>query len=200
MRMNTLKLDDGKDTFDLTFSERDFALLGGPSIFMPQGNRFIRELGVFENTSVAKDMKIPAGSYVRRRRGNLLSHARGTLKYLERDADLLAYDYSFRLTKGEDRHKLKGHLGGFNIRGLFGHVDGQPRGFCTLTLSEVSPTGIGRNVELIDLRTRREIETDDRGLLKIYRTEAEFGWLSPLCGMIEFLEASDAKEVTIHHS
>ncbi len=200
MRVNTLKIDDGCGAYDLTFSDRDFALLGGPSIFMPQGGRFINELGVFENTSVAQDMKIPAGSHVRRRRGNFLIHAKSTLNYLERDADLLAYDYSFRLAKGDDRHKLRGHLGGFKIRGLLGGVDGQPRGFCTLTLSEVSPTGLGRDVELVDLRTRSELETDDCGLLEIYRTETEFGWLSPIRGMIEFLESSDADEIVIHHS
>ncbi|WP_207394922.1 hypothetical protein [Bremerella alba] len=198
--MNTLKVDNGNDEYDLMFSDRDFAILGGPSMLMPEGGRFINALGVFENTSVAQNMRIPAGSHVRRRRGNLLLHARAALNYLERDADLLAYDYSFRLSKGEDRHKLKGHLGDFKIRGLFGGVDGQPRGFCTLTLSELSPNGLGRDVELIDLRKRDEMETDDCGLLKIYRTEAEFGWLSPIRGMIDFLEASDADEIVIYHS
>lgn len=200
MRIKTLKIDDGLNIYDLTFSNRDFALLGGPSLFMPQGGQFINELGVFENTSVSQDMNIPAGSHVRRRRGNLLIHSRSTLNYIERDADLLAFDYSFRLTKGDDRHTVKGRLGGFKVRGLFGSVNGQPRGFCTLTLSETSPTGLGRDVELIDLRTRDEIATDDSGLLKIYRTEAKFGCLSSIRGMIEFLEASDADEIVIHHS
>ena len=190
MRMNVLKIDDGDSAYELSFSNRDFALLSGPQIYMPQGARFMSELGVFENTSVAQDMKIPAGSHVRRRRGLLLNRSRSTLNYLDRDADLLRFDYSFRLTQGDDRHKPKGHLSGFKIRGLFGHVDGQPRGFCTLTLSEVSPTGLGRTVEIIDLHGREGIEADDSGTLKVYRTEADFGWLSALRGMIEFLEAS----------
>ena len=200
MRMNTLTIDDAVSTYGLTISDRDFALLGGPELFMPHGGLFINELGVFTNTSVAQDMKIPPGSHVRRRRGNLLIHTRNMLSCLDRDADLLKFDYAFRLTKGEDRHRLKGRLGGFKVRGLLGNVSGQPRGFCTLELSEVAPNGFGRVVEVIDLRSHEEINTDDSGTLKVYRTEAAFGWLPALRGMIEFLKASDAAEVTIHHT
>lgn len=197
--MNTLKIEDGKNTFDLTFSDRDFALLGGSSVFMSECAQFISALGIFENTSVAQNMKIPAGSSVRRKRGLFLLQARSALESLERDADLLAFDYSFRLTKGEDRHKLKGQLSGFKIRGLFGQVDGEPSGFCTLTLLEVSPTGRGRAVEIIDLRKCDTMETDDKGDLKIYRKEADFGWPRALRGLLEFLEASNADEILIHH-
>lgn len=198
--MNTLKIEDGNNSYDLTFSNRDFALLGGSPVFMPECVEFIGALGVYENTSVAQDMKIPAGSHVRRKRGQFLLQVRSTLNFLERDADLLSFDYSFRLTKSDDCHKLTGQLGGFKIRGLFGQVDGQPSGFCTLTLVEASPTGLGRAVEYIDLRTRESMETDDKGELKIYREEAEFGWPEALRGLLEFLEGSTAKEIVIHHS
>ncbi len=199
--MNTLTIEDGNSSsYDLTFSNRDFALLGGSPVFMPECVSFIGALGVYENTSGARNMKIPAGSHVRRQRGQFLLQTRSTLNYLERDVDLLSFDYSFRLTKGDDRHKVKRSLSGFQIRGLFGEVDGQPSGFCTLTLMEASPTGLGRAVEYIDLRTRDTMETDDKGELKIYREEAEFGWPVALRGLLEFLEGSNAKEIVIHHN
>lgn len=200
MSQNRLEIEDGINSFALEFTSRDFGILGGPSDFMKLGVDFIKTLGVYENTSVFMNMQVPEGSKVRRKRGYLLMLTRSLLNYMERDADLLAYDYSFRLTKGEGRHRLKGHLTGFRIRDYFGSVTAQPQGFCTLTLMESSPTGAGRTVEIIDLRNREEIPTDDKGTLKVYRKEAEFGWPESLRSLIQFLETSKEKEVVIHHS
>jgi hypothetical protein len=200
MRQNILEIEDGKKSFALQFSDRDFEILGGPTPFMELGAEFVRTLGVFENTNVSMDMKIPPGSSVRRSRQNLAVLAKGLLKLIQRDHDLLSFDYSFRLTKSDEKHRIKRQLSGFRIRSLYGCVDGWPRGFCTLTLNEVSPIGIGRTVEIIDLRNSTELETDDMGLLKVYKQEADLNWTKALQGLIDFLNQSTEKEVTIHHS
>lgn len=200
MSHNVLEIEDGVGSFALKFSNREFEILGGPPIFIPLGAAFINALGVFENTSVAMDMKIPPGSIVRRSRQGLLGIAKDILKSMQRDCDLLSYNYSFRLTKSEERHRISRQLSGFKVRGFHASVDGWPRGFCTLDLVEVAPNGIGRTVEIIDIRSRNEIETDDFGQLKVYRKDAEFRWPETLEGLIDFLQSSGGKEVTIHHS
>lgn len=200
MRQNTLEIEDGTHSYALTFSDRDFSLLGGHPTFLKHGVEFIKMLGVYENTSVAMDMKIPPGSKVVRKRGRLQFWTQMLLHEIEECDDLLSFDYSFRLSKGEDKHRLKGQLTGFRVRGLAAQVDAQPRGFCTLTLSEISPKNHLRAVEIIDVRSRTEVETDDKGLLRIYRTPASHGWPSALSGLLEFLKSSKEDEVTVHHN
>jgi hypothetical protein len=198
--MNTIRIEADGDFHALEFTDRDFSLLGGPELFMPKGNDFIRQLGVYENTSVAQDMKIPPGSFVRRNRFNFMIHTQELLTFVNRDADLLAVDYSFRLTGSDEKHRLKGTLTGFQVRGLSGCVDAQPHGFCTLRLSEVSPTGLGRDVELIDLRNQTDLATDNKGMLMVHRRPAPLGWPASLPTLIEFLKRHSCPDIVVHHA
>ena len=115
-KVDCMTLDADGVRFDFCISHRDFAILGGPPLFIPFGSDLINALGVFENTSVVRGMKIPDGSCVTRRRSTLFAAAHSVLPTLKRDFDLLSRDYSFRLTKGEDRHRLKTTLSGFRVR------------------------------------------------------------------------------------
>lgn len=195
-----MTLDADGVLFDFCVSHRDFAILGGPQLFVPFGADLINALGVFENTSVAQGMKIPSDSCVTRRRSTLFAAVHGVLPTLKRDFDLLSHNYSFRLTKGEDRHRLKTTLSGFRVRELFGYVDGCPAGFCTLTLSALSPSGTARTAELIDLRLLETVSTDDKGELRIYRSDADFGLRDAVEQLLDFLTTSKAEDVTIYHN
>ena len=68
------------------------------------------------------------------------------LQELTRHADLLSFDYSYSFPK-LDKTRSKCFSGGFSIRGLMGSINAQPRGFCTLTLSEGSSAVNARIVE-----------------------------------------------------
>ena len=199
-QVDCMTFDADGERFDFCMSHRDFAILGGPPLFIPFGTDLIDALGVYENTRVAQGMKIPDDSSVIRRRSTLFSAAQSVLPTLKRDFDLLSRDYSFRLTKGEDRHKLKMTLSGFRVRELYGYVNGCPAGFCTLTLCTPSPIGIARTAELIDLRLLEAVATDDKGDLRIYRADAKFGLRDALEKLLEFLTNSRAETITIYHN
>src|SRR5207245_8663074 len=98
-------------------------------------------------------------------------------RQLETQADLLSFSYSYEFS-AEKGVRGGGGQSGFRIRGLIGSIDVRPSGYCDLTLSEIAPNGKGRIVEVIDMRARRKIETDDKGILKVHRRKEEVGWIT----------------------
>jgi len=197
-QLETLRIEADGESFHLELTDRDFGILTGPAYFLRDGLDFHQQLGVRENTSVAQGMKIPAGSFVRRNRALFRVVAEDFLSTIQCDADLLRFDYSFRLTKGE-KHKTRRGLTGFKVRGLDGYIDATPNGFCTLQLTAVSPLGRGRIAEIIDMRGREDIETDDKGMLKIYREPATLNWPRTLPSLVQWLGGQTCAEIVIHH-
>jgi hypothetical protein len=104
---------------------------------------------------------------------------------LVRDKDLLSYAYSYEFER-EKGVKHGGGISGFKVRGFCGYVSVRPTGYCTLKLSEISPSGIGRTVEIIDLRVIRQIQTDDWGYLKVHRRKMEIDWYREMPRILEF--------------
>lgn len=132
------------------------------------------------------------------RRSVLASHLEDLLAGLEDHRDLLSYSYRVAFG-GRPGSSGGGGVSGFRVRGLFGSVSCQPSGYCDLTLSELAPTGRGRVVEMIDMRQRRELATDDWGLLKVSRRAAEVGWYTQLPTALEWLTAQDGPTVEVLH-
>jgi hypothetical protein len=76
----------------------------------------------------------------------------------------------------------------------------EPSGYCHVTLSEVAPTGRGRLVEIIDMRVRKELATDNWGLLTVARRKADVGWFQELPRVISWLKTQQAKDVEVLHA
>jgi hypothetical protein len=85
------------------------------------------------------------------------------------------------------------------VNGYFGFISVRPSGYCDLTLSEVAPNGRGRDIELVDMRVKRRLETDDRKTLVVYRRRAVVGWFEHLPAAIEFLGHCTERQVDVLH-
>ena len=128
----------------------------------------------------------------------LLDDLQTLLVQFETQQDLISLDYSC----GFESEKHRSHGGaqsGFRVQGGFGTINLQPAGYCDLTVMDEGPNGIGRIIEIIDMRVRRKYETLDKGLLKVYTKKATVGWFDELAKLIAFLEANPAEEVEIRH-
>jgi hypothetical protein len=135
---------------------------------------------------------------VTHRRSVLTSQLEGLAQALEDQRDLISWSYSFRFSEKPEASG-GGSVAGFHVRGLHGFVTVQPSGYCHVTLSEVAPTGRGRLVEIIDMRVRKELPTDDWGVLSIGRRKADVGWFQELPRVIAWLKAQQGKDVQVLH-
>jgi len=187
-------VSDGQKRHQLDISDRDWGLLTGP--LFDAGPPFVSSLGVYEHFTVARG--VPKGSQVTRQRFRLLDATQSLLRAIQRDEDLLCSDYTFSFQTGGS-HRTAGRSDGFHVRGLIGSIDTRPHGYCCLALSQLGAHQRSRVVELIDMRVRDSIETDDLGLLRIHRRKAETHWPRILPAFIDFLSSTDAKEITIEH-
>jgi hypothetical protein len=182
----------GEATHRLDISDRDWEMLSGP--YFKEGKGFTDALGVYEHFTVAGG--IPKGSHVVRQRRLLLEAAELLRRGIERDEELLRFDYTFGFTVA-GQSTGSGGESGFRIRGLVGYIDTRPRGFCWLQLSQIVGSHWPRVVEWIDMRVKVRIETDERGTLRIERKRAEIKWPERLPPFIEFLRSRSEKQITI---
>jgi hypothetical protein len=136
---------------------------------------------------------------VTHRRFVLASQLENLAQALEDQRDLISWSYSFRFSEKPDSGG-GGSVSGFQVHGLHGFITVQPSGYCHVTLSEVAPTGRGRLVEIIDMRVRKELATDNWGLLTIARRKADVGWFQELPRVIAWLKAQQAKDVEVLHA
>jgi hypothetical protein len=194
MRRSYIIAKIGDASHRLDIAHRDWGMVRGP--FFQEGEQFERALGVYEHFTVAGG--IPAGSFVTRQRHFLLETTELFLRAVQRDEELLCYDYSYSFSaRGNRRHSAA--ESGFRIRGLVGHISTRPHGFCWLQLSQLVGTGWPRVVELIDLRVRGSLETDELGTLKIHQRKAEMHWLETLPPLVGFLRTQGEGEVRVEH-
>ena len=123
---------------------------------------------------------------------------KGLSNALEDQRDLIAYSYQFEFSRHPEADG-GGDLSGFRVRGLIGSISVRPAGYCTVVLSEVAPTGRGRIAEIIDMRVREKLETDEWGTLTLKRRTAEVGWFDELPRVLAWLESQQAPEVDVVH-
>jgi hypothetical protein len=197
MPTSKIRIEAGEAEFILTIPHRDAMLLAGPRPFLPNGDVFVKTLGIYDNFTVARG--VPKDSKAVRNRHHLLLAAMSLLETIERDLDLLEFDYSYSFS-ARSKARGGGGEGGFQVQGYFASIDTRPSGFCTLELRESSPHGQGRVVQLHDLRNRQTLDTDDSGPLRIHRQKGdEVTWKHSLPALIEFLKQQKCAEVVIHH-
>src|SRR5205823_502808 len=127
MSKSSIIIRDREESHRLVISSRDWGLLWGP--FFDEGPVFINAFGVYEHFTVAGG--IPDGSRVTRQRRVLQNATRALLAGIERDAELLRYDYSYGFSTDTSRH---GGAQGIGVRGLSGIVSTRPHGYCFLKL------------------------------------------------------------------
>ncbi|MEN6333503.1 MAG: hypothetical protein ABFE01_04530, partial [Phycisphaerales bacterium] len=99
MSSNNVRIVAEGAEFILEFPHRDWLMLAGPPPFIPGAEHFVKILGVFDNFTVARG--IPKGSKATRTRGQLIAAATILLETIQRDLDLLEYDYSYSFSAGE---------------------------------------------------------------------------------------------------
>ncbi len=185
----------GNTEHAMSLTSRDVYLLDG-QYFFKNGWRYRKMLGLdFIRGLKSPPLDVPLVSH---KKYLLLDDLRTLLVQFETQRDLLSLDYSC----GFDSEKHRSHGGsqsGFRVQGGFGTIDLRPAGYCDLTVMDEGPNGIGRIIEIIDMRVRRQYETLDKGLLKVYTKKATVGWFDELAKLIDFLEANPAEEVEICH-
>ena len=129
----------------------------------------------------------------------MTSRLQALLGALEDQRDLVSYNYGF-VFDGKAEMKGGGGVSGFSVGGLFGALSTRPSGYCWLELSNLAPTGRGRVVEMVDMRVRRSIQTDDWGMLTVTGRPADVGWFTTLPPLIEWLGKQEPKEVEVLHA
>lgn len=198
VKTNTIRFESGGTAYDFEIPLREYDMLLGPPAFLPLGDVFLEVLGVYDNYSIAEGM--PKDSRAVRPWRRVYNIAGGFLSSVQATNDLLSFDYSYSLPKrGIRRARRRGS--GFHVRGLAARIDAQPRGFCTLELHEPPPESPGqqRLVEVIDMRTRESIETDDWGILRIHKQPIRCVWPEILPPLLAFLKANECEELVLRH-
>jgi hypothetical protein len=114
---------------------------------------------------------------------------------LETQRDLISFDYSYKF----DEVPGGGMQGGFRVRGYGGTISVRPPGYCDLILLDVGPNGRGRVIEMIDMRVLKQIQTDDKGILRVHRRKAEVGWFTELEKLLQFLRKASGDKVEVLH-
>ena len=196
MSGNAVVFRCGNHECALPLSTRDTRLLDG-EYFFPRSNSYRARFGL---GFVAGLGAPPLGKVLAtHRRFVLTSHIESLARALEDQRDLISWSYSFRFSEKADRSG-GGSVSGFQVHGLNGFITVEPSGYCNVTLSEVAPTGRGRVVEIIDMRVRKELPTDNWGLLTIARRKAKAGWFQELPRVIGWLKAQETKDVEVLHA
>lgn len=176
---------DDDDVHRLQISHRDWMLINGPGFV--EGPIFIAAFGIFETFTVARG--IPKGSLVHRDGQTLFDASATLLAGIQRDLELLRYDYSCRVG---DQPKRFGGGQSIRVGGRPGILCLRPKGYCYIQFVDRTTP------ELIDLRVNDGMVTDD-GPVKLYRRKAESHWLDILPPLMDFLSARLTKTLGLEH-
>jgi hypothetical protein len=191
MSISALIVKDGNEQHRMLITDRDWGLLWGP-LFVA-GPIFSMSFGVYDNFTMSSG--VPEGSRVVRKGRNLFNAAQVLLVAIERDLDLLEFDYSYSFVNEAQRYSDGQTV---HVRGRSGILRTRPKGYCFIELGDSGPKG-GRIAELIDLRIIRELDTDDSRVIKIHRRRAKVLWLETLPQLVEFLRQRIGKELVVEH-
>jgi hypothetical protein len=180
----------------LVLSSRDVHLLDGEYFLTRTGDyRSLLGLDFVRGLGAPPEGKV----LVSHRRVVLDAMLQGLSTALADQRDLISFSYDFAFS---DHHDMGGGgaVSGFKVSGLFGSITVRPSGYCTVTLSQTAPTGRGRTVEIIDMRVRQKLETDDWGTLTVSRRPAEVGWFNELPKVLTWLQQQRSPTVDVLHA
>ena len=176
---------DGDDLHRLQVTHRDWMLIHGPGFV--EGPMFVAAFGIFENFTVAGG--ISKGSLVHRNSQTLFDATAKLLVGIERDADLMRYDYSYKIG---DQRKQFGGSQGISVGGRPGFLSLRPKGYCSIRFVDRKAS------DLVDLRNKDGFMSD-AGAIKLYKRKAESHWLEILPPLIDFLGARLTRPLSLEH-
>ena len=156
MKTGTVVFRCGGSEAALALSSRDIHLLDG-EYFLRRTANYRHYLGL----DFPKGLKAPPEGVVlgTHKRAVLLPVLRGLHMALADQQDLINFSYTFKFA-GNPERSGGGSVSGFRVGERFGSITVRPSGYCTMTLSELAPTGRGRLVEIVDMRLHEPIDTD----------------------------------------
>jgi hypothetical protein len=128
----------------------------------------------------------------------LIDRLEGLLRALDDQRDLIGCSYGFRFSRNDFMSGV-GAVSGFSVRGLAGAVSAEPSGYCDVVLTQKAPSGRSRVVEIIDLRVRDSVETEQWGTLTAVRRPAAVGWFEALPPLLAWLRAQRGPDVELVH-
>lgn len=161
----------------------------------PEGGEFIQALGMWDNFTVAGGQNTEA--WTRKSRARLLKASENLLERVQQDRDYINYDYQCGFTsEGRQRHSGRG----FSVRlpGRNAFIWLHP-GQIFMEFHERGADGKFHVVETIDLRKSGPIQTENKGLLKIYRRSNPINWEVKLPSLIDFLRSYSSEHVRVRH-
>jgi hypothetical protein len=176
---------DGDAAHRLQITHRDWMLINGPGFV--EGPIFISAFGIFENFTVAGG--IVNGSLVRRKGQTLFDASSTLLAGIQRDQDLLRYDYSYKIA---DQPTQFGGGQSIAVDDRPGILSLRPKGYCSIQFVD------RKSPDLVDLRGRDGFMTD-AGPIKLYRRKAEIRWLDILPPLLNLLGVRLTKMLCLEH-
>jgi hypothetical protein len=123
-------------------------------------------------------------------RSDLLQAAMQFKDALEPQCHLLPYHYSYQIGDGEMFGRGSGGCSGFHVNGKIHSIQGGA-GVCYLEECSVGLDGGARVSNVIDIRGKKRIETDDFGPIKIYRRKLTITLSDTLPLLVSFLRGSN---------
>lgn len=194
MKTGTVIFRCGGSEVALPLSSRDVHLLDS-DYFLQRTANYRKYLGL----DFVKGLQVPPEGVVlaTHRRAVLLAVLEGLHAALADQQDLIGSSYTFHFS-GRRERSGGGSVSGFRVGDRFGSVTVEPAGYCTMTLSELAPTGRGRVVEIVDMRRHDPIDTD-WGTLSVRRKSAVVGWFQALPPVLSWLAAQTAQDVELLH-
>ena len=181
------------EVFDLRYSARDSKMLA----CLPEGEDFLRDVGVWENFKVATGMDTEA--WCEKSAARVLASAVALYDRLHEDKELLQYNYTYAFSDSgsgpRDINRFaSGRISGFRVGGLVGSISSRYPGHIWAELRRPED---GEVVQKIDLRSAGPLETS-WGRVKIRRRKTGTGLHLKLDALIEKLKRVDGL-VRIRH-
>lgn len=172
---------------------REFKYLVGDQC--PEGSEFIQALGMWDNFSVAGGQNTQA--WTEKSRERLIAASERLLERVRLDREYIHFDYQVGFAaEGRRRHSGRG----FGVRLPGGNVSIRLHpGQAYMQFHERGSDGKFHVVRTTDLRKSDPIQTEDKGLMKVYRRRNPLNWEEKLPLLIGFLLRCSAEFVRIRH-
>lgn len=196
----TLELHSRMSKLLVSISSTSWRVLDEPDLF-PEGAMLRQVFGV---TWAAGLFREPSHGILKHLHAeNFHAACEIAWRALVRDQELLSYSYQYEFESEKGVRHGGGQGGGFTVRGLRPSITTHPKGYCTLRLTKVLADGSpSPEVEIIDLRKVRKIQTDTNGYLKIHRRSQTIDWYREMPDILAFASNPNADfvEVRLHES
>jgi hypothetical protein len=191
----TLELHSRVSKLLVSISSTSWHVLDEPDLF-PEGAALRQVFGV---TWAAGLFREPTHGILKHMRADeFYAACQIAWRALLRDQELISYSYQYELESQKGVRHGGAQSGGFTVRGLRPYITTRPKGYCTLRLTKILADGSpSPDVELIDLRKVRRIETDTNGYLKIHRRSQTVDWYREMPDILAFAANANADFVEI---